>query len=215
MSRWAISAVCGLVLAKAACAGLVLSRAHELQADRDAARIAGAAAMASSLWRLEGLTRGYPSGSGPSCFARAAEWPEPPCDIANRLTAAIRTPPEPEVAAVWTERGLIRATLHDETHPALLDRVRPLGMTADDLRKIGFPMAAQPSAAEALLGELVPTIERAALREMAQGQCRLLARPSSPGRVGSPAQCGDHRSGSDERRFNCRCSFAVGKRAKR
>ncbi len=116
--------------------------------------------MASSLWRLEGLNPWLSERFWPELLAQAAVWPEPPCDIGNRLTAAIRTPPEPEVAAVWTERGLIRATLHDETHPALLDRVRPLGVTADDLRRIGFPVAPRPSAAEALLGDLVPTIER-------------------------------------------------------
>ena len=38
---------------------------------------------------------------------------------------------------------------------------RPLGLTADDLRRIGFPAAAQPSAALALLGVNVPDIERA------------------------------------------------------
>jgi hypothetical protein len=139
---------------------LVLSRAHELQADRDAARIAGAAAMAHSLWRLEGLGPWLSERFWPDVLARAAEWPEPPLDIANLLRAAIETRPEPEVAALWTERGLIRATLHDETHPALLDRVRPLGVTAEDLRNIGFPTAAQPSAALVLLGDVVATVER-------------------------------------------------------
>jgi hypothetical protein len=35
-----------------------------------------------------------------------------------------------------------------------------LGLTADDLRRIGFPAAARPSAAEALLGDIIPAIER-------------------------------------------------------
>jgi hypothetical protein len=138
----------------------VLSRAHEFQADRDAARIAGNTAMATALWRLEGLSPWLSDRFWPELFARAAVWPEPPGDVVERLTTAIQTPPAPKDAALWTERALIRATLHDETHPALLDRVRPLGLTTDDLRRIGFLTAARPSAAEALLGDILPEIER-------------------------------------------------------
>lgn len=139
---------------------LVLSRAHEYQADRDAARIAGTAAISTALWRIEGLSPWLTDRFWPEVLAKAAEWPEPPNDIVERLTAAIQTPPAPEDAELWIERGLNRATLHDETHPALLDRVRPMGLTADDLRRIGFPVAVRPSAAEVLLEDIVPAIER-------------------------------------------------------
>jgi hypothetical protein len=139
---------------------LVLSRAQEFQADREAAAIAGKPAMVSALWRLEALNPWLSEHFWPELLASAAETPLPPSDIVERLTRAMQTPPEPEVAALRVERGLVRATLHDETHPALLDRVRPLGVTADDLRRIGFPIPAQPSAAEVLLGDVVTTIVR-------------------------------------------------------
>jgi hypothetical protein len=160
MSRSAISRFVGWYWPRLHARSLILSRAHEFEADREAARIAGSRAMATALWRLEGRTSWLSDRFWPELFAKAAEWPEPPGDVVERLSAALRTPPAPEDAALWTERGLIRATLHDETHPALLDRVRPLGLTPDDLRGLGFPSAAEPSSAEALLGGIVPDIER-------------------------------------------------------
>jgi Zn-dependent protease with chaperone function len=139
--------------------GLVLSRMHEFHADRDAARIAGGPALAMGLWRLEVLSTWISERFWPETFARAAEQPEPPEDIAVRLTNAIQTPPAPEDVAQWTERGLTRATLHDETHPSLLDRVRPLGFVREDFLRLGFPTVERPTAAEFLLGDLVPIIE--------------------------------------------------------
>ena len=124
--------------------------------------------MATALWRLEGVSQWLSDRFWPELFARATEWYDPPGDIIERLTITIQTPPSPEDAALWIERGLIRATVHDETHPALLDRVRPLGLTADDLRAIGLLTAARPSAAEALLGDDLAAIERRALGKVAQ-----------------------------------------------
>jgi Zn-dependent protease with chaperone function len=138
---------------------LVLSRLQEFQADREASKIAGNRAIATSLWRLEGLNPWLSERFWPEIHARISEWPEPPVDIAVRLREALQTPPPAEDATLWTDRALVRATLPDETHPAFLDRAQALGLTADDLRRIGFLNAARPSAAETLLGDVVPAIE--------------------------------------------------------
>lgn len=55
--------------------------------------------------------------------------------------------------------GLCRATDNDDTHPALPDRIRALGKRTDDLRQMGIPTAANPSAAEALLDQAFASIE--------------------------------------------------------
>jgi hypothetical protein len=139
---------------------LVLSRIHEHQADCEAARIAGGATMARALWRLEGMTPWINERFWPGIFCRSAEDPEPPRDVMERMAAAIAAPPTLRDAALWTERGLIRATVPDETHPSLVDRVRPLGLTEDDFRRMGFAAPPQPSAAFELLGECLPIIQR-------------------------------------------------------
>ena len=159
-SRMAVARFVGWYWPRLHARGLALARSHEFQADREAARIVGDQALATALWRLEMLSPWLSDRFWPDLIAKAAEQPDPPADVLNLMAAAMRTPPSPEDAALWTDRGLIRATLHDETHPALLERVRPLGLTSDDLRRLGFPEAPSPSAAEALLGDLAPAVDR-------------------------------------------------------
>ncbi len=63
-----------------------------------------------------------------------------------------RAGPAPEDAARHVERGLSRVAVGESTHPALLDRILPLGRTAEDVRRVGFPAAPAVSAAEVFLG---------------------------------------------------------------
>jgi hypothetical protein len=143
---------------------LVLSRAQEYHADRVAAGLvaaggAGAATLASALWRMECLGPWLSERFWVDLFAGADSSPEPPADLMARMRAAYAIPPAPDDAARWVERGLSRATGHDETHPAFRDRVGALGLAADEFRAAGYPSAARPSAAEALLGADADAIE--------------------------------------------------------
>jgi Zn-dependent protease with chaperone function len=139
---------------------LVLSRVQEFQADRVAAEVAGAATLASSLWRMECLNPWFLEQFWPEIERTADQSPEPPPDLTGRMRTALETPPPPDDAARWIERGLSRATVHDETHPAFPDRVRALGLYPDEFRRAGFPAAPRPSAAEVLLGADRDAFER-------------------------------------------------------
>ena len=138
---------------------LILSKMQEFQADLAAARASGATEFARSLWRLSTLDPWLDDRFWPSIHAQVAELPEPPSNIVSLLEQSLQTPPSPEHAQLWTERALARATLPDETHPALLDRVKAMGLDADDLRALGTPTAAQPSAVDAYLADLAPEIQ--------------------------------------------------------
>ncbi len=130
---------------------MVLSRAHEYHADRVAAGHTGAAPLVSALWRMECLNPMLAERFWLEVFRAAEHSPEPPADILDRLRLAFHTPVSPADASRWIDRALARATGHDETHPALSDRSRALGWTEDDCRRLGFPEAPRPSAAEALI----------------------------------------------------------------
>jgi len=139
---------------------LALSRMHEHRADLDAAEVVGGPALAHALWRLEILSPRLDDEAWPAILAEAADRPEPPDDVADRLAAAIQAPP-PHDAAARVTRALARATLPDETHPALADRLGPLGLGPDDLGRIGLPARAEPSAADVYLGDAAPAAGRA------------------------------------------------------
>jgi Zn-dependent protease with chaperone function len=131
---------------------LVLSRAQEYQADSVAEGLAGGAAVASALWRMECRAPWLGERFWPDIHAEAVAVPDPPAEILGRMRAALEVPAEAAEAARWVERGLSRATENDETHPAFVDRARALGLTPEAIRELGFPTAIRPSAAEALLG---------------------------------------------------------------
>lgn len=130
---------------------MVLSRAHEYHADRVAAGHAGAAPLVSALWRTECLGPMLAERFWPEVLRAAEHSPEPPADVVDRLRLAFRSPVAPADASRWMDRALARATGHGETHPALRERSRALGWSEDDCRRLGFPEAPRPSAAEALI----------------------------------------------------------------
>lgn len=130
---------------------MVLSRAHEYHADRVAAGQTGAASMVSALWRTECLGSLLAERFWPEVFRGAEQSPEPPTDILDRLRRAYQASVTPGDTSRWMDRALARATGHDETHPALRERGKALGWAEDDIRRLGFPEAPSPSAAEALI----------------------------------------------------------------
>ena len=167
--RWAASRFAGWYWPRLHARSLVLSRLQEYQADRVAAGIAGEPTLVAALWRMECVWPRLSERFWPDLHQEADRSPEPPADVLERLKAALEAPPSPDDAALWTGRGLSRATGHDETHPAFLDRVRALGVPVEAIRESGFPPAVRPTAAEAFLGaDLVP-IEQELAAQWRQG----------------------------------------------
>lgn len=158
-ARWTVSRFIDWYWPRLHARTLVLSRAQEHQADTIAAGITNAPALASALWRMECFYPWLAERFWPDLNREAAASPEPPTDIVGRMRAAVEQPPAPDEAALWTERGLTRATDHEETHPAYVDRLRVLGVSVEQIRSAGFPGPPHPSAAEAYLGDALGPIE--------------------------------------------------------
>ena len=156
----------------------VLSRAQEYQADRIAAEIAGAPAMASALWRMECLNPWFSERFWPDLYREATHLPEPP-EILDRMRSALQSPPTPDDAARWTARGLSRTTGNDDTHPAPCDRVAASGLPVEEMRKGGFPVPVRLSAADLLMGPDLNAIAQYH-RQLAKERRRGVARSPSP-----------------------------------
>jgi Zn-dependent protease with chaperone function len=151
--RWALGAFLGWYWPRLHARALVLSRAHEYEADRLAADLTGGAELASALWRVECYGPWLAERFWPDLWQQTRDVADPPADVYGRLAEAYRAGgPAPEDAARHVERGLSRVAAREDTHPAFLDRARALGLTAEDVRRAGLPPPPPVSAAEALLG---------------------------------------------------------------
>jgi Zn-dependent protease with chaperone function len=167
--RWATARFVGWYWPRLRARSLVLSRMQESQADRVAAASAGRPTLASALWRVECVEAWLSERFWPDLHQQAGRLPEPPPDVLDRMRAGLESPPSPDDAARWTERGLSRVTGSDETHPAFPDRLRALDLPADGIRAIGFLGAGRPSSAAALLEADLEPIERELAARWQQG----------------------------------------------
>jgi hypothetical protein len=137
---------------------IVLSRAHEYEADREAARLAGRDAVCTALFRIECLGSWLAARFWPAMREGARESADPPTDIICRLREGCRKIPAD--SEHWIDLALSGATACDDTHPAFLDRAQQLGWSAREARQCGFPVVTERSAAEEFLGEDLGKIER-------------------------------------------------------
>jgi hypothetical protein len=158
--RWALATFLAWYWPRLHARALVLSRAHEYQADRLAAELVGAEHVAAALWRVECDDPLLADRFWTDLWQRARDEPEPPADVLGLLAQTCRAGPAPEEAARRVEQGIRRVAARESTHPALIERVASLGRTAEDLRRIGFPPAPPVSAAEAFFGERLAELTR-------------------------------------------------------
>ena len=107
--------------------------------------------MASALWRLECLNPWFSEQFWPELYREVAHSPEPP-RILDRMKQAMNEPPASIDAARWIAHGMSRATGNDDTHPSFRDRVKALGLSADEMGIAGFPPPVALAAAEVLMG---------------------------------------------------------------
>lgn len=132
-------------------ASFVLARQHEYEADAIAARIAGRDAVAHGLLRLEILSRLRTSGFLEPLQKRAQLGEPLPDGFVRPLMKVLTDGATLEQAAKWRERAMLRPTDLVDTHPAIADRLRALGVLAADIPNESVRCAVTPSAAETLI----------------------------------------------------------------
>lgn len=128
-----------------------LSRAHEFEADRAAARIVGRAAYTSALKRLAIVER-ILAGHWSAVWSRTATEPTPPAEVYAAFHARLADPVAPAEAAEWLSEALAQRTEGFDTHPSLAERLAAAG----DPDPAALPDWAMPpggSAADHDLGE--------------------------------------------------------------
>jgi len=132
----------------------VLARAHEFEADGAAAEITGAETARRALLRLE-VAAQLAGGFWQSVQARVQEQPEPPQDPFQQLRFALLATAPGESTAERITQAWKRETRLDDTHPALADRLRALGWSAEGNEPPPAPGPLhEPSAASVYLGAM-------------------------------------------------------------
>ena len=130
----------------------VLARDNEYEADAIAARVVGADVVAKALVRTDLAATYLHRDFWPGLQREIAHAPQPPealfAEMAQRLRA-VHAEDGDRLAAT-----LARKSDYDDTHPTLAQRVAALGVQA---QLVDMP---RQSAAEALLGPLLPELER-------------------------------------------------------
>jgi hypothetical protein len=128
----------------------VLARAQEYEADAASVRISGADTAARALVRLNASFPDQAEGYLEAIWRRAASEAKPPMGVISGLVSRLAQPATP--AAV--ERALNAAWYRDtdaaDTHPALRDRLRGMGVSVTARPAIATPVAT--TAATAWLG---------------------------------------------------------------
>jgi Zn-dependent protease with chaperone function len=126
----------------------VLRRAHEFDADRDAARVAGSGAAASLLCRLGVASRFESDEFWPVVLRGIEERPQAPADVFRRLLDEAPAAAGHPSAPAWLAQRVALETAPWDSHPSLADRLAALGAAPE------LPAGpARPSGAEAFFGE--------------------------------------------------------------
>ena len=133
---------------------LQLSRAVEFEADAEAADAVGAQAAAEALIVLHGISSYADAEVWPQIFRRLHDEPEPPDDVFASFTEIVRRPIADAHHFVTDALGV--QTSANDTHPALVDRLRNLGLETAELEHAldGYALRG-PSAADVFLGGAV------------------------------------------------------------
>jgi len=124
-----------------------LARAHEYEADRCAATVAGASHIGAALVRLETAAAYLNDEYWPGMYRNADSVPRPEGQPFGRLTKRASSALSPERARPLLEGALAMPTDLTDTHPSLSDRLRSLGLDPE------LPELEAESAAEAFLGD--------------------------------------------------------------
>lgn len=130
----------------------VLARGNEYEADAIAARVVGPGPMAQALVRTDLASAYMQRDFWPGLQREIASAAQPPQALFSQMSQRLRSA-HPDDGARLSD-ALARKADYDDTHPTLAQRVAALGMQA------AVVDAPKESAAEALLGPLLPELER-------------------------------------------------------
>lgn len=130
----------------------VLARGNEYEADAIAARVVGPGAVAKALVRTDLATTYLHRDFWPGLQREVAVAPQPPQALFSEMAQCLRSAHAEDGERLVAT--LARKSDYDDTHPTLAQRVAALGVQAE---LVDMP---KQSAAEALLGPLLPELER-------------------------------------------------------
>ncbi|HEX4869980.1 MAG TPA: M48 family metallopeptidase [Moraxellaceae bacterium] len=133
----------------------VLARQNEYDADRSAAELVGVAPAASALARVNIASQFEQECFWPAVNRRVQHEPAPPAARSEVWAQAWREQLLPERERDFLRQALTRVTDHADTHPALADRLRAMGV---EPATMAAPAAVAQSAASAWLGERLPAV---------------------------------------------------------
>ncbi len=130
----------------------VLSRVAEYEADRQAADLTGADAVAGALWRIDCSDLALNDEFWPELRKTAGEQSEPYGDICRRIRQSLEHAPQSEHVGRWLELAAHGLTDEAGTHPSFADRAQALDLDAESYRERGFPVPPARSACDELFG---------------------------------------------------------------
>lgn len=151
----------------------VLARANEYQADRSSAELVGVDSAASALMRVNIAARFSAAEFWPGVDRRARVEPRPVEGLGGEWAQAVGETFAADRAGRYLGQALELATDYADTHPALADRLRALGVSFPHPGAAGLLGPVGESAAQVWLGETLPRwLERldAGWRERVAGQ---------------------------------------------
>jgi Zn-dependent protease with chaperone function len=105
----------------------VLARAHEYEADRSAAEVAGARVFGETLVTMSVKGRLASESFWPGIFKQVERAPEPPAGVYQVSQQVLAAALEQKDAQKWLEAALSVPTGYTDTHPSLFDRLTALG----------------------------------------------------------------------------------------
>ena len=136
----------------------VLGRQQEYEADRAAVRLSGGRAAPVALARLAVLGGFLRDQHAPTLWKEIGRHAAPRPELFERWLDGCVQPLEPSAARKWLAQELALATDLGDTHPALADRLRALGVGDGRSLLAEASTVAAPSAAERYLGTELPAL---------------------------------------------------------
>jgi Zn-dependent protease with chaperone function len=141
---------------KFAARSFVLARSHEYEADRCAVELTSALVAAGALVRVHGAGAWVEKHYLGSRLKEGEATPEAPADLFTRLGTELGQPLPAEEVQAEVSRAWSTPTDYHDTHPALADRLR--GMGIERLDQVESPAVRPgPAAGPVLLGEVNDT----------------------------------------------------------
>ena len=141
---------------KFAARSFVLARAHEYEADRCAVELTSSLVAAGALVRVHGAGAWVEKHYLQSRLKEGEAAPEPPADLFTRMGTEFGQALPAEEVEAGVSRAWSRPTDYHDTHPALADRLRGMGL--ERLEQVESPAVRPgPAAGSVFLGELNDT----------------------------------------------------------